>query len=149
MNNSVCIHVRRGDFTSSVNKYTHDLCDNQYYRKALEIIEDNVSNPCFYVFSDDIEYCKSMFSQLDNIRYVSGNKNISTKEEMFLISCCKSAIIPNSTFSFWSVWLGDNPNKLVIAPKYSVREKNNWHQFSLPSHWIMVDNLERIEQCHR
>lgn len=139
--NSVCIHVRRGDFISPVYKYSHDLCGSQYYEKALRIIRKCIYNPKFFVFSDDIDYCKKKFSGLKDVTYVSGNMNLSTKEEMFLISKCNSAIISNSTFAFWSVWLSDNPNKVVIAPKYSVREKNNWHMFSVPNHWIIIDNL--------
>lgn len=139
---SVCIHVRRGDFTSSVNKYTHDLCGHLYYDQAIQIIKNKIANPHFYVFSDDIDYCRELFKELSDVTYVSGNKNLSTKEEMFLISQCKSAIIPNSTFAYWSVWLTDYKDKVVVAPKYSVREKNVWHEFSLPDHWNIVDNLE-------
>lgn len=140
--NSVCIHVRRGDFLSPVNQYTHNLCGKKYYDEAICLIRKKIDNPNFFVFSDNIDYCRELFSDLENVTYVSGNKNLSAKEEMFLISRCKSAIIPNSTFSFWGVWLSDHTEKLVIAPKYSVREKNNWHMFSLPEHWIVVDNLE-------
>lgn len=144
--NSVCIHVRRGNFTSSVNKYSHDLCGSQYYEEALRIIRKCIDNPKFFIFSDDIDYCKKEFSNLRNVLYVSGNINLSTKEEMFLISKCNSAIIPNSTFAFWSVWFSDHPNKVVIAPKYSVREKSNWHMFSLPNHWKIIDNLKGMSQ---
>lgn len=139
---SVCVHVRRGDFISSVNKYTHDLCGYQYYDQAIKIVKSKIANPRFFVFSDDIDYCKKLFQDLSDVIYVSGNRDLSTKEEMFLISQCKSAIIPNSTFAYWGVWLTDHADKIVVAPKYSVREKNVWHTFSLPDHWNIVDNLE-------
>lgn len=139
---SVCIHVRRGDFTSSVNKYTHDLCKKQYYEEGIRLLQSKLDDPYFFVFSDEIDYCKGLFSDLDNIIYVSDDKKMSTQQEMYLMSQCKSAIIANSTFAFWAVWITDNTDKLVVAPKYSVREKNIWHMFSLPEHWMIVDNLE-------
>ena len=58
--NSVCIHVRRNEYV------TRDLtvASDDYYRRAIDIIKSQVPNPVYYVFSDDHEYCKSLFSEL-------------------------------------------------------------------------------------
>lgn len=140
--NSVCIHVRRGNFTTPENQYSHSLCGIDYYEKALRLVKNKVATPKFFVFSDDIEYCKSLFNFLDDITYVSEIHGLDTPSEMFLMSCCKAAIIPNSTFAFWSIWLGETKNKLVVCPKYIVREKSSWAEFSVPDNWIKIDNLE-------
>ena len=33
------------------------------------------------------------------------------------MSLCDANIITNSTFSWWAAWLGERPNKLIIAPE--------------------------------
>ncbi len=53
-NDSVSIHVRRGDYVSNhnANKY-HGTCPVTYYQKAAKIILKTVTKPIFFVFSDD------------------------------------------------------------------------------------------------
>lgn len=139
--NSVCIHVRRGDFTSDRYKKTHDICGKSYYGKAMEMIGKRIENPTFFVFSDDIGYCRELFDGRENIVFVSDDKKLRVDEEMNLMASCKSAIIANSTFAFWNVWLSDHREKVVLYPKYIVKEQYCWHEFSVPKHWIAVDNL--------
>jgi hypothetical protein len=139
-NNSVAMHVRRGDFVIKENKFRHDLCGVEYYQEAIKILKNINKDYIFYVFSDDIEYCKKMFSNLENIIYVSEN-GFSTDVDLFLISKCKAAIIPNSTFALWGARLNDNSKKIVICPKYFLRTKDCWCEFSVPNHWIKIENL--------
>ncbi len=139
--NSVAVHVRRGDFTSDRYRRTHDICGKNYYGKAMEMIRERIDNPNFFVFSDDIGYCKTLFDGMENIVFVSDDRNLRVDEEMNLMSCCKSAVIANSTFAFWNVWLSDHCGKTVLYPKYLVKEQYCWHEFSVPKHWIAVDNL--------
>lgn len=139
--NSVCVHVRRGDFTSDRYRETHDICGKKYYMKAIRLIKEKIENPHFYVFSDDIDYCKEIFSETENIYFLSGGGKLRLDEEMQLMSSCKSAIIANSTFAFWNVWLSDHEKKIVLFPKFIVKEKYCWHEFEVPKHWIAVNNL--------
>ena len=62
---------------------------------------------------------------------------------MRLMSLCNSAIIANSTFAFWGAWISDMEEKIVICPKYITRMKDNWNKFSVPAHWITIDNLKK------
>lgn len=142
---SVCIHVRRGDFTSDRYKETHDICGASYYKKAMDVIRSKVENPVFYVFSDDVEECRKLFYEEEQVIYVSDGQRLRVDEEMRLMASCESAIIANSTFAFWNVWISDHPQKLVCYPRYIVREPYCWHEFSVPAHWIAVDNLIESE----
>jgi len=104
------IHVRRGDYLKFPDH--HPVQNKEYYSKSIEYMI-NRGVETFYVFSDDIDWCRGFFSNYDNIKYVHGNIDI---KDLCLMSICKNNIIANSSFSWWGAWLNNNPNKIVIAP---------------------------------
>lgn len=113
---SVSIHVRRGDFIS--NAYTnrfHGSCTIEYYQEAVNVISSKLTSPFFYVFSDDINWCKTHFKSIPNFVFVDGN--FAGHDDLRLMSNCKHHIIANSSFSWWGAWLGKNEEQIVIAPK--------------------------------
>jgi hypothetical protein len=150
---SICIHVRRGDFLSEEYKYTHDLCKLDYYKNAIQIIEKKIIKKGitewrYFVFSDDISYCKEHLAFKKNIVFIDhelSNTNqlniYNGKVDMLLMSKCQYAIISNSTFAFWSVFITDFKDKIVICPRFVVRYKFAWIEFSVPNHWVKVNNL--------
>lgn len=109
--NSVSIHVRHGDYKDS-GFYILPL---EYYRNAVEIIQNSVKNPKYFIFSDDPDYVKTTFTFLPNICIVEGNQGAKSYIDMQLMSNCRHNIIANSSFSFWGAYLNDNPGKIVIA----------------------------------
>ena len=111
--NSVCVHVRRGDFLNSNNKLYN--CTNEYYEQAMKCIEEKISNPCYYIFSDDIEEVKEKFNfNKRKVVFINGKR--SDYEEFRLMYNCKSFITANSTFSWWASYLGSD-GKNVVTPK--------------------------------
>lgn len=139
-NNSVSIHIRRGDYLNKNNfdKFAN-ICNEKYYLNAINYIEKNIENPKYFVFSDDIEYCKYLFKEINNIFYVQNNKGKDSYWDMFLMSKCKHNIIANSSFSWWGAFLNSNNNKIVLAP-------NKWFNFDdisqniLPKEWIKIES---------
>ncbi len=116
--NSVSIHIRRGDFiTNKINESIYYKCTFEYYRQAITLISKQETNLRFYVFSDDIEWSKLLFSELENVTYVSHNRGKDSYVDMQLMSLCKHNIIANSTFSWWGAWLNRNPDKIVVSPR--------------------------------
>ncbi len=111
---SVCVNVRRGDFLTNSN---HGFCGLEYYKKARQIINNKVRDPHYFVFSDDIEWCREHLVFFENVVFVShdfaGNK---FQDYLRLMQNCKNYIIPNSSFAWWAVWLNGDENKIVIAP---------------------------------
>lgn len=135
-NNSVSIHIRRGDYIKYQHKF--EILSLDYYKKAIEIIKNKIKDPLFFIFSDDITYVKENFKNFfnKNIIYVSDNK-FNDYEELWLMKSCKNNIIANSTFSWWAAWLNQNPNKIIIAPsKY--RSDNKSIDDLIPESWIKI-----------
>lgn len=127
--NSVSIHVRRADYL----KYKDfQICDINYYNKAIDIIKKKVKNPVFFIFSDDIQWCKNNLIIKNKTFYVKNNKPC---EDMKLMSLCKHNIIANSSFSWWGAWLNNNKNKIIIGPRrWAKRDNTN----RLPENWLDI-----------
>ena len=134
--NSVSVHFRRGDYVTNPNANDyHGICSDEYYITALNIIQREVPNPHFFVFSDDIEAIKSSFTFNTDVTYVDNNPGKKSYEDMRLMAACQHNIIANSSFSWWGAWLNRNPQKKVIAPK-------NWFKQLesdiVPKEWIKI-----------
>lgn len=136
--NSVCIHVRRGDYVSleAANEF-HGLCDLSYYTEAITIIHSEIENPHFFVFSDDISWCRSHFNEA-NISFVNVNNSDNAHLDLNLMKSCKHFIIANSSFSWWGAWLAENENKIVIAPKKWFAEEDSNIEDRIPSEWLVI-----------
>ena len=119
---SVSIHIRCGDYFSH-SRYC--VCNDSYYKEAIQKISSYVKAPYFYVFSDDKEWSRNFMSKLGvPFKLVSWNNGLMSYQDMFLMSKCKHNIIANSTFSWWGAWLNNTPHKVVIAPStwFTIRD---------------------------
>lgn len=113
---SVSVHIRRGDYLSDENKAMFgNICTEAYYRKAMELIREEVPDAHFYVFSDDISYVKKHY-QGEEFTVVDHNHGKDSFYDMWLMSSCKHNICANSTFSFWGARLNGNERKIMIRP---------------------------------
>lgn len=107
--NSISIHIRRGDYISENNKNLYGgICTTEYYQKAIDIMCSKVTNPHFFIFSNDIEWCEKNI-YLPHVFYVNCNKGEDSWQDMYLMSKCKHNIIANSTFSWWGAYLNKHP----------------------------------------
>lgn len=114
--NSCSLHIRRGDFVNSTNINIHGACDIEYYKKAIQYLEEKVENINYFIFSDDIEWVKENLA-IQNAIYIDSKEKRIPHEDIYLMSLCKNNIIANSSFSWWGAWINRNENKIVIAPK--------------------------------
>lgn len=123
--NSIAVHIRRGDYIKKNSIYTN-LGESDYYDKAIEHIRDKVENPVFYLFSDDTEWIKEKYRGKEFV-IVEDYEGKSEQEDLILMSKCKHNIIANSSYSWWAAWINCNNKKIVIAPKewFSINKKTN------------------------
>ena len=117
--NTVGVHIRGGDYNMAGNVSIYGkICDCEYYEKAFEYIEKSVGNVKYYVFTNDSEWAKKMIPcKKDNIEIIDWNSEEDGWMDMYMMSICRHNIIANSSFSWWSAWLNQNAEKIVIAPK--------------------------------
>jgi len=137
--NSVCIHVRRGDYIKNAETFDYyGLCSLEYYSKAIQHIIDNVDEPVFFVFSDDIEWVKKNLNIKKESYYVDHNGSKKDYLDLWLMSHCKHHIIANSSFSWWGAWLNTYPKKIIIAPKKWFNNNKIDTSDLIPNSWIKL-----------
>jgi hypothetical protein len=112
MDNTVSVHIRRGDYLNQF-KGCFEILDNDYYDAAFnKFPADNV----FVFFGEnpeDFDFCKKKFL-LKKTFYIQNECDII---DLWLMSQMKNNIIANSSFSWWAAWLNRNKSKRVIAPQ--------------------------------
>lgn len=142
--NSVCLHIRRGDYLNSRWKNLQ-ICNFNYYNDAINMMLDLVENPVFFVFSntkEDLNWIESNYHFFDKkreqeIKLVYVDLNNPDYEELRLMYSCKHFIISNSTFSWWGAYLSENLNKKVIVPE-------RWNLATIDDSNIYLENWIKI-----
>jgi hypothetical protein len=131
----VSLHVRRGDYTTIYGG--RDALPITYYQNAVAAIREQVSDPTFFIFSDDIAFCRENLPAGPHYVFVDHNGQADAHEDLRLMSSCRHHIMANSSFSWWGAWLNPNPNKVVLVPDRWL-DPNVPHTDLLPSSWKRV-----------
>ena len=114
---AVSLHVRRGDYLNPKYENVYrDVCTEQYYKNAISYMRMKNPQCHFYVFSDDIPWCREHLGK-DNMIYVDCNRGENSPYDMYLMSICRHNIIANSSFSWWGAWLNQTEGKEILAPE--------------------------------
>lgn len=108
--NSVAVHIRRGDYVT----LGLVVCSVNYYAMCIKKMCEMVDNPVFYIFSDDIDWCKSNLRVDANLVFVDNGN--TTTDDFRLMYSCNHFIMSSSTFSWWASFLGKCPEKIIITP---------------------------------
>ena len=147
----IFLHIRRGDAIGK--EHYHPVAPMSYYVEALKRFDEDT--PCF-VFSDDIDWCKSQeffksdrFLFNDNIeRYdyqsMDGSGSMQytllPHVDLCLMSLCSGAIIVNSSFSWWGAWLQNNRGKVIASkPWFGPSASDLDTSDVVPDHWEIID----------
>ena len=139
--NSVTVHVRRGDYTQLAHIYS--LPSVEYYRRALSKIKyiDTV-----IIVSNDVDWCKKNIEPglPYKILYSPFTDELS---DFVLLLLGKHSILANSSFSWWSAYLKSflrgRSQGQVVAPRpwYNPSGVNSYvnNASFYPSSWIVMD----------
>ncbi len=135
--NSVCLHVRLGDYVS--NGYPN-LVRSNYYQNSVDYILKRIPDPTFYVFSNNPEEAEKQLKLSVSFEVVRVNQQKADFRDMQLMSLCKHNIIANSSFSWWAALLNKNPDKIVMYPDIWDWADENWINYMRVPGWIEIDS---------
>jgi hypothetical protein len=137
--NSVSLHVRRGDYVkNAATAGFHGVSPLEYYRRAVALLQQQHEHLNFFIFSDDLPWCRSEFSFLEQKEFVDCNSTETAHFDLFLMSRCRYHIIANSSFSWWGAWISDFRKGSVIYPQqWFLGEKVNIES-RFPAEWVGV-----------
>lgn len=136
---AVSLHIRRGDYVT--NPHTaqyHGACSLDYYRSAVNYVSERVSNPHFFVFSDDLTWVRENLNLDYAMTLVDVNGSDRGIWDMNLMMACRHHVIANSSFSWWGAWLNPNQDKIVIAPKRWFSGASHRTGDLIPASWIQL-----------
>ncbi|WP_066070680.1 alpha-1,2-fucosyltransferase [Neobacillus soli] len=136
---SVCVHIRRGDYTSNQWKDALLICDEDYYKSAVNYIKLHKPAAKFFVFSnshEDIEWIKMNYKLEVDVEYVDLNN--CDYEDLRLMYHCKNFILSNSSYSWWAQYLSFNKNKIVVAP-------SKWTRMNLDASDVYMEQWKIID----
>lgn len=134
---AVCVHVRRGDYVSDpqVLRY-HGVLPLSYYASAAEHVLSSVPHAHFFVFSDDLNWCRSNLRLAGPMTFVDHKQNRAS-DDLRLMTLCRHHIIANSSFSWWGAWLAPGHDRIVIAPKQWAAAEDVGPDL-IPERWIRL-----------
>lgn len=117
--NSIAVHVRRGDLSTYVEAYGNPVTLD-YFRKSILYFSEIFNDASFYFFSDDKEY---VAKQLLPILPPSIKTNIVNNNpekgylDLFLISGCKHYITSKGSLGKFGALLGMSKDSKIIVSK--------------------------------
>ena len=112
-----------------------NVCNKEYFYKAMDKVNEKVKNPTFFIFSDEIDAVKEEFKFKYNVKYI---ENMNDYQSLRLLYSCKHFIISNSSFSWFGAYLSKNKSKIIISP-------NKWYLGHDKKADILMDSMLLIE----
>lgn len=110
---AVAVHVRRADYLGLSN---HRVITPRYYAEAFRRARAQLDQPRFFVFSDDLSWCRQNLTGADvEVVDIEAARDCPL-HDLRLMSRCRHHVIANSTFSWWGAWLADRQDNVVMVP---------------------------------
>ena len=140
--NSVSVHIRRGDYLAPENyAILGNIATEEYYKSAMKYFEDKYPDVHFYIFTSDHEYAREKYSDETKFTIVDWNTGKDSVQDLMLMSHCLGNICANSTFSFWGARLNARTQREVIR---TATMRNNQKCDPKLMHdywgdWILID----------
>lgn len=112
-----------------------ELKQYKYIVRSMNYFKNIISNPKFFIFSDNIPKIKHMFSNTKNVIFIDQFNKNKVIEDYYLMSLCKHFAVGPTTFHFWPAWLSNYKNKIILRPK-NMNPSNNRDFW--PIDWIKI-----------
>jgi hypothetical protein len=133
---TAAVHVRRSDYAGDSS--TFHLSGRDYYDRARQALDGMGEGLRYLIFSDEPMVAQALLSDWPDCTFVDGH---TPYQDMLLFSRCRHYVIANSTFSWWSAWLGATAESRVVAPRqWFSRERQSTMNIRdlYPADWIVI-----------
>ena len=113
IDNTISVHFRLGDYVHL--QHTHPLMPVAYYETAINRIlgaDSSVTNVAYFFEVADIAmvnhvYINYLTEKFPQLRFIRGSYDeIDDWEQVLAMSLCRHNVIGNSSFSWWSAYIG-------------------------------------------
>ncbi|MEI8312299.1 MAG: glycosyltransferase, partial [Verrucomicrobiota bacterium] len=138
---AVCLNVRRADFVTHPHMTAfHGLCGEAYYQEAADYIANRAPAARFYIFSDDIEWCRSVDLTGGRPCIYVGHEFAGDRFAAYLqlMTACRHFVLPNSSFGWWAGFLSQSPDKMVVVPEPWFNDPTVDATDLVPKSWIRL-----------
>ncbi|WP_158277356.1 alpha-1,2-fucosyltransferase [Opitutus sp. ER46] len=138
---SVCLNVRRADYvTNPAANACHGVCTESYFHSAVRHIRSQIPDAHFFIFSDDVEWCRKADLVGDAPRTIVSHAYAGERFSSYLqlMMGCRHFIIPNSSFAWWAAFLGAGPQSIVIAPTPWFNDLATEYMDLMPAEWTLL-----------
>jgi hypothetical protein len=136
---SITLHVRRGDYLTLASTYGHVAPD--YYRRALSHLRALGHDGPTWLYSDDPDGAAAFLSGVVDVdEVVVPPAESSSLDSLLAMSGSAALVIANSTYSWWAAFVGDAPERPIIAPRpmWASKHLPEPRDALLPT-WLTID----------
>lgn len=138
---TLIIHVRKGDYSNREN-LDFGVLGQDYYAKALSIVNQQCDFTSIRVYSDDIEHAKKVLIGLIPAHAVwIDSIHGSTAATFQSMRYGSSYILANSSFSWWAARLSMNSSPTVVYPEPWF--KNQFSSLKSPANWYAIHSFKK------
>lgn len=111
---AVVVHVRCGDYMSFPT--IHGILTPLYYKTAMQRFRDARGVRCsFYVFSDDIAYCRTAFEDEADVSFID---EPDMHKALYFMSQFRYYVLANSSFSWWAAYSGTAAETVMVPERW-------------------------------
>lgn len=138
---AVALHVRWFDPPGTGSVHNVPV---EYYRRAIDLMEERIEAPRYFVFSDNPEAAAANLALPESrVFFVSHNREEENAyADLWLMTQCRHFITGNSTFSWWGAWLGGGGKEtVVICPGEELADGTitSWNfGGQIPESWLKI-----------
>jgi hypothetical protein len=139
---SIAVHIRRGDYTSTTGIRRHGLCQWEYFRNGVEILKTILGEVDVHVYSDS-ELEPNLNENINSLGWKRMETSAKASEDVIKMSCYSGLVLSNSTYSWWSAQIAVDAGKkqFVVAPTPWQGTPSKYEDALLSPSWIILDKL--------
>jgi len=108
----------------------------KYIYRGIDFFKSKITNPKFLLWSDNFESLEKYFDP-KVFTYVENDPQNKILLDFSLMCKCKYFIVGSTSFHWWSAWLCNDENKIIVRPKDNSLNLSCNEDF-WPESWIKI-----------